>query len=388
METGLVATDYLDSGATTAKAGVLIDLPRINYDANGENGSLLLEPSRANLVPYSEYLNSGIWNQSACSVTDNDATSPEGVTNAAKVEGDGTNNQIRLYDNYTFPSTGNYVLSVFAKAGNNDFIALAYKGVSGGITAYYNLTEGTTSDTTNGTIEAVGSDGWYRCTLKANLTGPDLTGNYNMYVARDLTTTTFPSNGDANGQYVHAYGFQVEASATYATSYIPNHGTTGGVTRAADSCSVTGVSDVIGQTEGTLFLDFNEDGNTNYSIARALSISDGTYNNRVYLSRLSSGAIYVAGSVGGSSVIELQEPTPSSRTRVKAALAYSNNDYVLYVNGVQKATDTSAGVPTCSNIYLGQEIGLTTNSLKKPYNEVILFNERLTNSELATLTTL
>ena len=58
---------------------------------------------------------------------------------------------------------------------------------------------------------------------------------------------------------------QVEASASYATSYIPNHGTTGGVTRAADSCSVTGVSDVIGQTEGTLFLDVNEDGNTNYS---------------------------------------------------------------------------------------------------------------------------
>ena len=47
LETGNGSTDYLDSGATTAKAGVLIDLPRINYDANGENGSLLLEPSRS-----------------------------------------------------------------------------------------------------------------------------------------------------------------------------------------------------------------------------------------------------------------------------------------------------------------------------------------------------
>ena len=55
LETGLVATDYLDSGATTAKAGVLIDLPRINYDANGENGSLLLEPQSGNLVAFSEY---------------------------------------------------------------------------------------------------------------------------------------------------------------------------------------------------------------------------------------------------------------------------------------------------------------------------------------------
>ena len=59
LETSLVATDYLDSGATTAKAGVLIDLPRINYDANGENGSLLLEPSRSNLIPNTEYL--GDW---------------------------------------------------------------------------------------------------------------------------------------------------------------------------------------------------------------------------------------------------------------------------------------------------------------------------------------
>ena len=55
LETSMVATDYLDSGATTAKAGVLIDLPRINYDANGENGALLLEPSRQQLVQYSEY---------------------------------------------------------------------------------------------------------------------------------------------------------------------------------------------------------------------------------------------------------------------------------------------------------------------------------------------
>ena len=116
---------------------------------------------------------------------------------------------------------------------------------------------------------------------------------------------------------------------SYATSYIPNHGTTGGVTRAADSCSVTGVSDVIGQTEGTLFLDFNEDGNTKYSIEGHFLFPTGLITNRVYLSRLYKRCdLCLLVRYGGSSVIELQEPTPSSRTRVKAALAYSKNDYV------------------------------------------------------------
>ena len=62
----MVSTDYLDSGATTAKAGVLIDLPRINYDANGENGSLLLEPSRQQLLQYSEYFGDSVLESQMC----------------------------------------------------------------------------------------------------------------------------------------------------------------------------------------------------------------------------------------------------------------------------------------------------------------------------------
>jgi hypothetical protein len=37
---------------------------------------------------------------------------------------------------------------------------------------------------------------------------------------------------------------------------------------------------------------------------------------------------------------------------------------------------------------LGQEIGLETNSLKKPYNQVLLYNTRLSNAELIALTTI
>ena len=386
VERSLVPTGYLETATTTTgKAGVLIDLPRIDYSSGA--GALLLEPSRQNLVVFSEYLNGGIWIQSASSVTDNDATSPEGLTNAAKVEGDGTNNQIRLYDNYTFPSTGDYVLSVFAKAGNNDFIALAYKGVDGGITAYFDLSEGTTSDTANGTIEAVGNDGWYRCSLKANLAGPDLTGNYNMYVARDLTTTTFPSNGDANGQYVHAYGFQVEAGS-YSTSYIPNHGESGGVTRAADLCYKMGASDVIGQTEGTLFYDWvmnHESPNTSEDLY-TLTMSDGTGNKMIGVNNYNNTLVVFIKDTT-TQFYDNSYTSGADGARIKLAIGYANNDIALYINGAQIATDSSATIPTLSQVRLNTfwNGNLADFSSVK---QLALFNERLTNEELATLTTL
>jgi hypothetical protein len=50
---------------------------------------------------------------------------------------------------------------------------------------------------------------------------------------------------------LHLWGAQLEAGA-YPTSYIPT--TTATVTRNADAISKTGISDLIGQTEGVLFL--------------------------------------------------------------------------------------------------------------------------------------
>ena len=48
LEKGLVATDYIETGATTAKAGILEDMPRIDYTSG--SGALLLEPGRTNIA--------------------------------------------------------------------------------------------------------------------------------------------------------------------------------------------------------------------------------------------------------------------------------------------------------------------------------------------------
>ena len=382
-ETGVVATDYLDSTSVTGKAGVLVDLPRINYDANGENGSLLLEPSRKNLVAFSEYLNGGIWIQTGSSVTDNDATSPEGLTNAAKVQGDGSQTYIRLYDNLTYPSTGNYTLSVFAKAGNNDFLRIQFGGVTGAQNAYFDLVNGTTAQSW-ATIEPVGTDGWYRCSVTADLTGPDLTGNYNFYVSYSYTTSTFPSAGDANGQYVYLYGAQLEASATYASSYIPNHGESGGVTRAADSCSVTGASDVIGQTEGTIYAEINVADIESFGTYSAVRIYDGTSNNEIAFIFYTNGRVQATAFSGGSLVVNINDGDYGLSSGVhKVAFAYKANDYAFYIDGSVVGTDASASVPATNQIDL-----FYNNVGSLNHNQTALFNERLSNAELATLTTL
>ena len=73
--------------------------------------------------------------------------------------------------------------------------------------------------------------------------------------------------------------------------------------------------------------------------------------------------------------------------RHKVAAAYKQNDIVLYIDGVQIGTDTNANIPTCSLLGLGYENGNIYNT-GNPYNDVQLYTTRLTNAELASLTTL
>ena len=53
LELGLSATDYIESGATTGKAGLLEDEPRFDYSGGATCPSLLLEPSRTNVITQS-----------------------------------------------------------------------------------------------------------------------------------------------------------------------------------------------------------------------------------------------------------------------------------------------------------------------------------------------
>jgi len=103
-EAGLVATDYIETTTTTAQAGILEDMPRLNY---GTCPSLLLEPQRTNLVTNSEYLNGAT--KVNCTIEQNSTISPDGFVNAFKVSSTADYSQLR--NNYSLSSSTTYTVS-------------------------------------------------------------------------------------------------------------------------------------------------------------------------------------------------------------------------------------------------------------------------------------
>jgi hypothetical protein len=190
--------------------------------------------------------------------------------------------------------------------------------------------------------------------------------------------STYAGNASSG---VYLWGFQFEAG-TYATSYIPTLGAS--VTRVAEVASKTGITSLIGQTEGTLFLDF--EGGPNDSIDYVYGINDGTTNNRIIIYRSSSNNIITQVRVGGGSQALIQTATVTPNTRHKCAVAYKLNDVAFYVNGVQIGLDTSATIPTCSA--LATNDGGGASLFGRSINQALLFKTRLTNSQLQELTSL
>ena len=351
LETGLVATDYLDSGATTAKAGVLVDLPRINYDANGENGSLLLEPSRQQLLPYSEYF--GDWQKNNNAVVElSDIDSPEGLKNAYEFTYDGTNNG-RVEKSVSVTNGITYTFSIYLK--NKDisdptqvFIGLSTAPLQGEYVTITNEWQRfETTQVANGTVE-------------------------------------YPRVSTNGSGTLYAYGAQLEAGS-YATSYIPNHGTSGGVTRAADDCEISTLnSGILGTGKGSFYLEGyvnTLDGNGIIILTAGTSIQ-----NLIYFWIRTSGTLQIEWYQGGGLQASLQTSADTLNVgdSFKIAAAYQDNDFVAYLNGVQIAFDTSGTAPNPTSLMLGQ---YTSGAYKGgALHKTIVFPSRLTNAELAALT--
>jgi hypothetical protein len=374
LETGDIATDYIATTTTAVSVGPVANIPRIDYTGGG-CGKLLLEPQRTNLVTFSEQFDNAAWTKFNSSVSANQVISPDGYLNADKL----IPNTVAASHQINVSVTGAaHTLSIFAKAGEYSTLALFYTVHDG--RAVFNLSNGTITETT-GTVTSRIEDygnGWYRCILSTTLT----THNAIRIYAINGTTWADVSTAGNGTSGILIYGAQLEAGS-YASSYVPTLAAS--VTRGADACSKTGISSLIGQTEGTLFVEFENNANFNSNIDRIISISDGTSSNRLYLAKLSSGASYFVAVSGGTQTGEITgSAIPTGN--VKIAVAYKTNDCIIYINGAAAGTDTSVTIPACSQLFLGRENGVTTDGLFKPYKQALLFKTRLSNADLAALT--
>jgi hypothetical protein len=171
---------------------------------------------------------------------------------------------------------------------------------------------------------------------------------------------------------------QLEAGS-YATSYIPT--TSAIVTRNADVISKTGISDLIGQTEGTMYFDFVTNGFQSNDLFY-MDVSDDTTQNIIYIGFFSNTLV---ARVIDSNYLKVNINVDlSADTRYKLAFAYKSNDCILYINGVNEGADTSATIPATSKISFNDFNGLSSYNV----NSSALWKTRLTNTQLQALTTI
>lgn len=382
--------DLTVTRATTARrynsAGLIesvaSNVPRLDY-LNSTCPSVLVEPQRTNVQTYSEDFSNAVYIKVGATVNTNTTVAPDGTTTADKLVEDtstGLHTAVILAQQ---PTLADYTVSMFVKADGRSKFQIA-EGFSVGGNVVFDLNAVTATNTApakNGTIENYGN-GWYRCSA----TWPNLTGvntQILLNILNDAGSAAYTGNGTSG---VILWGADIELGSA-STSYIPT--TTAAVTRNADVISKTSVSSLIGQTEGTIYAEIKVSKLLGTASRYIFHLSDGTANNRIYMAFSGSSSNILRARIfnGGTLQCSIDSSTISATGTYKLALAYKNNDIVFYINGVQIGTDTSATIPTCSRVDLGHNYA-GASQFNDSINNANVWKTRLSNSELATLTTL
>lgn len=353
LEQGLVATEYIESGATKGKAGILEHSPRFDYSGGASCPSLLLEPSRTNLIEYSEYFEGSGWTaQAGITLTPNttETLSPEGLNNAYKVVS-------------TDATKGFYISGLNV---TNDAVRTIYlKGSAGGETIVFKDPSGFGTPST----KTLTTD-WQRFEMATTNDG----NTYQGLFIDDISVGT-----------IYAYGAQME-EASYSSSYIPNH-SGGSVTRDADSSTSGTISNV---TEGVLFFEGSVLKNNN--TIKLVEFNDGSLLNVIQLYyRDSSGTqprVYAIAKEAGSQVYGYAYDIPSGRGEDthKVAFRFEDNNFALFYNGTKVHSQTSGRISANGKNQLMYETSAGAIPFRGNVKQTLVFPTALSDVELTALT--
>jgi hypothetical protein len=333
-----------------------VDLARINYDSNGENGHWLLEPTSTNLITYSEDFSA--WAKGNITFGD-DVTSPDGTTNATTLNVPDSSDY--FYENYTVVASTTYTFSFFVKRGTLDSSSFL-------LSIYDDSNNAFISED----ISYTTSTEWTR--VEHTFTTPSGCTDVRLYTYRNSSGST--------GTFFQ-WGVQLEA-LSYATSYIPTlTGST--VTRATETLTGSGNSTLINSTEGVLYFEGAALAET-YTSNSHISLSNGSTSNRLYFYYEQSGKFGFAAFVGNVLQANIKYDGIIANNS-KVACKYKENDYALWVDGVEVGVDTSASVWSSGTFdRLNFDGGDSNNDFYGKVKAVAVFNEALEDDELELLT--
>jgi hypothetical protein len=358
--------DLVVSRATTATRvnssnlieSVAINVPRLDYTL-GSCPSILVEPQRTNLALRSEEFDNAIWSKTGVTVTANAVNSPTGTLTADLI----TPTILDAKINQGFNPTG---------ALQHNFSVYLRSATGSSFSTVLRITRDSPFSSVANTVITVTTE-WQRFNLS--------------FTALDSTThqaTIGAGSTLSTGENFYAWGAQCELGSN-ASSYIPT--TTATVTRNADVISNTGVSSLIGQTEGTIYAEINNTLMT-YAVTGYVMRIFADANNEVWIRKESGTNKYTARWRANSVDVYTQSTISVLNGNNKIAIAYKTGDSAVYLNGTQIGTSASTGAFAVAP----SQIGIGSTSTADFFNDRIelatVFQTRLTNAQLATLTTL
>ena len=345
----------LNSGSTAKTyypTTTRLNVPRVDY-LNNSNGSLLLESQRTNLITQSSNLSLlskvSVGTASAPVTTANYATSPDGTMNATRVVFDLNGGSGRSILRQAIPLGSDYYFSIYVKSTDGTDQKVMWH-------------DGGEQITTTVTNE------WQRITYDAR-SGVTYAG------------IALNANSGVDTSDILVWGFQVEIGS-YPTSYIPTSGTT--VTRNLDTFYSD--TNAIGQTEGTFYLE-TVPLNSLTSYTERVVQFESSGSDFMTIQRSANSTITFYGTDGVNSWSIVQIGLFVGGETIKIAGAYKDNDIALYVNGVQIGTNTSASAPQTQKLRFANNASGSLGYIGS-HQEFQLYKTRLTNAELATLTTI
>lgn len=309
------------------------------FDSNG----LQIWDARTNTNIYSQDFTGTGWSRTNITAAIS-GTAPDG-TNTANVMTASGGSIGFLVNTPSVTSGTTYTFSGFYKAGSLttvQFLALGTSWNSGGSnpTLTINLSTGvvTPSNMPSSSFWSIQSlaDGWYRLavTLTATATG----ASHQQYVRMTALSGT-----------VLAWGMQME-TGTGASPYIAT--TNASVTRAAESTETLDVSwlDSLG---GLLYFEGINVARASGVIQAAISLEDGTANNRMQLRTVTQ---QVTGVVVSGGSVTFNQPAPSGSWPngqvARGTMRLRAADPVVATGG-QISTIGSATIPTVNRLRIG-----------------------------------
>ena len=340
-----------------------LNVPRLTYQ-NGGGGcpSLLLEKQSTNLALWSEDFTQTAWvkttggSGAAPSVTANAGISPDGTQNADRVQfdcvGTTTSDRSILRQSISISNSTAYTFTFYVKAYSSGEIGKELNIRAENITGNPNIT--LTAD-------------WQRVSVSGTSSATST-----LLIVETRGSVTANTTAD-----ILIWGAQLEASS-YSTSYIPT--TSSSATRVADACSKTGISSLIGQTEGTVFVDYFYLNNSTDDITIGI---DG--NNGKFIWFRANGVQFYGNS---GALLFSATSTKVQGSRYKIAFVYGQSDFRLYVNGSVIANVTTGTFTGTFDDFRFFPVGGAPFENSNSFNQITLFPTKLTNAELASLTTI